>query len=151
MMWGCMTAQGVGLACRIDGNMDAKVYVDILDRAFLGTLRFRKLEVGDIIFQQDDDSKHTSHIARQWFEDHGVEVLEWPAQSPDLNPIEHLWRHLKRQLAGYETEPASVHELWRRVVVEWAEIPAQVCTDLIESMLDRIAAVLEAEGGHTKY
>ena len=151
MMWGCMMAQGVGHACRIDGNMDAQLYTHILGDEFLGTLEHYGLEVDKIVFQQDNDPKHTSRIARQWLEDNGVSVLEWPAQSPDLNPIENLWRHLKRQLAGYSTSPTSVHELWERVEAEWKKIPAQVCIDLIKSMPRRIAAVLKAKGGYTKY
>jgi hypothetical protein len=68
-----------------------------------------------------------------------------------LNPIEHLWGHLKRQLAAYETEPTSTGELWERVETERKRIPAQVCIDLISSMPKRIAAVLKAKGGPTKY
>lgn len=151
MLWGCMTAQGVGYASRINGRMDAQLYTEILGDEFLQTLGNYKLDVDEIILQQDNDPKHTSRIARKWFEDNGVEVLGWPAQSPDLNPIEHLWQHLKWQLASYETEPTSMHELWRRVEVEWYNIPVQVCIDLIESMPRRVAAVLGAKGGYTKY
>jgi transposase len=146
-----MTAKGVGHVCRIDGGMDAQLYTRILDGDFLGTLAYYGLEVGKIIFQHDNDPKHTSHIARQWLEGKGVGVLDWPPQSPDLNPIEHLWHRLKRQLAAYETEPRSMGELWERVEVEWDKIPAQVCIDLIESMASRVAAVLKAKGGYTKY
>ena len=104
-----------------------------------------------IIFQQDNDPKHTSYIARQWFAEKDISVLDWPSQSPDLNPMEHLWHHLKRQLAAYPTEPRNMDELWERVVTEWEKIPAQVCMDLVESMPRRIAAVVEAKGGYTKY
>jgi DDE superfamily endonuclease len=151
MMWGCMTAQGVGYACRINGRMDAQLYTNILDDEFLKTLEWHELEIDKIIFQQDNDPKHTSRLARQWFEDKGVKVLEWPPQSPDLNPIEHLWRHLKRQLAAYPTEARNIDELWERVQTEWEKIPVQVCVDLISSMPRRIAAVLKAKGGYTKY
>ena len=151
MMWGCMTAQGVGYACRINGGLDGKLYTHILEDEFLATLDYYKLEKDKIIFQQDNDPKHTSRIAREWLQDHEVRVLEWPSQSPDLNPIEHLWWHLKRQLAAYETEPTSIDELWERVQAEWEKISAQVCIDLIESMPRRIAAVLRAKGGYTKY
>jgi transposase len=146
MLWGCMTAQGVGYAARIDGRMDAQLYTEILGDDFIKTLRDYKLDVDEIIFQQDNDPKHTSRIARKWFEDNGVEMLEWPAQSPDLNPIEHLWQHLKRQLATYDTEPVSIYELWKRVEIEWYNIPVQVCINLIESMPRRIVSVLKAKG-----
>jgi hypothetical protein len=78
-------------------------------------------------------------------------VLEWPAQSPDLNPIEHLWIHLKKKLAEYETEPNGMLELWERVQAEWNKIPKEVCMGLIESMPRHIAALLKAKGGYTKY
>jgi hypothetical protein len=151
MIWGCMTAQGVGYACRIDGRMDGELYTRILDDELLQSLEFYGLGVDEVVFQQDNDSKHTSQRARQWFDEHGFELLDWPAQSPDLNPIEHLWAHLKRQLAGYDEPPTSIHELWQRVEVEWNKIPAQVCIDLIESMPRRVAAVLAAKGSYTKY
>ena len=151
MMWGCMAAQGVGYACRIDGGLDAQLYTHILEDEFLATLKHYKLEKDKIIFQQDNDPKHTSRIACGWLQDHKVRVLKWPSQSPDLNPIEHLWWHLKRRLAAYDAEPTSIDELWERVEAEWEKIPAQVCIDLIESMPRRIAAVLKAKGGYTKY
>ena len=151
MVWGCMTAQGVGYACRIDGRMDAELYTHILEEEFLQSLEYYGMEVSKIIFQQDNDPKHTSRIAQKWFTDNSVEVLDWPAQSPDLNPIEHLWQHLKRQLATYEADPSSIHELWERVEVEWNKIPPQVCIDLIESMPRCVAAVLKVKGGYTKY
>lgn len=150
-MWGCMTAEGVGYACRIDSTLDAELYTRILDDEFLQTLEYYGMERDDILFQQDNDPKHSSRLARQWFDDHGIEVLPWPAQSPDLNPMEHLWQHLKRQLAAYESDPKSMHELWERVEAEWNKIPAQVCINLIDSMPRRVAAVYKAKGGHTKY
>jgi transposase len=150
-MWGCMTAQGVGHACRIDGNMDAELYTQILEDEFLGTLEYYGLEADKIIFQQDNDPKHTSRAARDWFESHKIAVLDWPAQSPDLNPIENLWHCLKQKLAAYETEPTGIHELWERVEAEWEKIPTELCTELIESIPERIAAVLKAKGGYTNY
>jgi hypothetical protein len=60
MMWGCMTAKGVGYACRIDGNLDSELYTHILDDEFLETLEYYELGRDEIIFQQDNDPKHTS-------------------------------------------------------------------------------------------
>ena len=151
MMWGCMGWKGVGYATRIDGKMDAKLYTDILGDEFLDTLRWYEEKVEDVYFQQDNDPKHTFKLAKKWFKDHDFQVLIWPAQSPDLNPLEHLWNHLKKRLNEYEYPPKGVHELWERVEKEWNAIPKEVVQNLISSMPRRCAAVIKAKGGHTKY
>ena len=73
-----------------------------------------------------------------------MECLLWLAQSPDLNPIEYLWQHLKRILGGYETPPTGILDLWDRVQEVWDKIDPEVCQDLIESMPRRVQAVIEA-------
>ena len=90
---------------------------------------FEKLEVEEEerIFQQDNDPKHTSKKATQWFEDNNIQVLPWPAKSPDLNPIEHLWVHLKKKLREYPTLPKGAHDLWERVAEEWNKITPETC------------------------
>ncbi|KIJ09617.1 hypothetical protein PAXINDRAFT_87233 [Paxillus involutus ATCC 200175] len=77
--------------------------------------------------------------------------MVWPAQSPDLNPIEHAWGYLKRRLAEHEHPPNGMEQLWERIEVEWNKIPAAMCQGLIESMPRRVKAVLKAKGGSTKY
>lgn len=151
MMCGCMTAQGVGWATKIDGGLNGALYVDILDDQLLRTMRDNGLDRRDIIFQHDNDPKHTSLLARKWLSKHSISVLDWPAQSPDLNPIEHLWSYLKRQLTAYASAPRNIDQLWQRVETQWENIPRQKCIDLIESMPRRVAAVLKARGGHTNY
>ena len=94
---------------------------------------------------------HTSKLAQRWFNDHGYTVMKWPAQSADINPIEHLWWHLKRRLAEYEVAPRGVEELWECCQVEWEKIPKEVCQNLIESMPRRVQAIIKAKGGYTKY
>jgi transposase len=151
MVWGCMGWNGVGKLIEVQGIMDAQQYCDILDDGLVES--YEKLEMAEEerIFQQDNDPKHTSKRATQWFEDNDIQVLSWPAQSPDLNPIEHLWVHLKRALQKYPTPPKGVHELWERVEEEWNKIPAETCQKLIESLPRRIRAVIKAKGGHTDY
>ena len=114
---------------------------------------FETLEIKEreCYFPQDNDPKHTSKKAKKWIEDNGIQVLSWPAQSPDLNPIEHLWEHLKQHLHQYETPPKGVHKLWDRVSEEWNAISPEVCQNFIESMPRGIEAVLKAKGGYTKY
>jgi len=151
MVWGCMLWDGPGYACRIDGRMDGDLYTKILEEDLQASLGYYGISAGDVIFQQDNDSKHTCKKAQIWFEDHDFNVLLWPAQSPDLNPIEHLWDYLKRKLGEYEVASSGMLELWKRVEEEWNKIDAEVCHNLIESMPRRVAAVLKAKGGYTKY
>ena len=151
MMWGCMTLKGCRYATKIDGKMDAELYVSILEDELMQSLAFWKKKVKDVVFQQDNDPKHTSKKAKNWLEDHHFKVMVWPAQSPDLNPIEHLWNHLKRKLGEYDTPPKGEGEHWRRVEKEWNEIPDSVCRNLVASMPRRIEAVIKAKGGYTKY
>lgn len=151
MIWGCMGWNGVGRAVKIDGIMDGDLYVAILEDDLKGSMEDLEVEAADIIFQQDNDPKHTCRKAKKWFKDNKIKTMPWPAQSPDLNPIEHLWQHCKSKLAEYENPPKGVLELWERVQDVWDEIDPSVCQKLIESMPRRIEAVIEAKGGHTKY
>jgi DDE superfamily endonuclease len=151
MIWGCMTVHGVGLMCRIEGKMDASLYKEILEDELQGTVDYYGMDREDIVFQQDNDSKHTSRLAQKWFKHNNFKLLDWPAQSPDLNPIEHLWSTLKFRLAAYPTQPEGVEELWKRVEMEWEKIGKEDCLKLINSMPRRIEAVLKAKGGYTKY
>ena len=146
-----MSWDGIGYACRMDGRMDGDLYIQILEDELMLSIKHLGKTPSQVIFQQDNDPKHTCKKARDWFKNHQINVMPWPAQSPDLNPIECLWQHLKRKLGEYEKAPSGVLELWERVEKEWNAIRKEVCQNLIESMPRRIEAVLKAKGGYTKY
>lgn len=78
MFLGCMTAWGIGYGCCIDRQMDAKIYTSILDDYLLPTMKYYKLNRHTAIFQQDNDLKHTSHTAHEWFETNKIDILAWP-------------------------------------------------------------------------
>ena len=149
MLWGCMTYRGVGYACRINGTMDKTLYQSILEDELMRTIEFHDFEANHVIFQHDNDPKHRAKTVQAWLKDQEFDTLLWPSQSPDLNPIEHLWATLKRRLAAYPEPPAGITELWGRVEAEWEAIESGHCQRLIESMPRRIEAVLKARGRWT--
>jgi transposase len=77
--------------------------------------------------------------------------MDWPAQSPDLNPIEHVWHLLKLRLNKYPTRPTREEELERRIHIEWYKITKEECQRYIDSMPAQIKAVIKSKGGPTRY
>ncbi len=148
MLWGCFSAAGTGRLVAIEGKMNAAKYRDILDENLLQSAQ--DLRLGRrFTFQQDNDPKHTAKITKEWLHNNSVTVLEWPSQSPDLNPIEHLWRDLK--MAVHQLLPSNLTELERICKEEWQRIPKSRCEKLAASFPKRLMAVLNQKGASTKY
>jgi transposase len=135
----------------IEDGLDSELYVKILKDNIKTIAEEYEIPFDDLIFQHDNDPKHTSLRARTFLEEEQIKVLFWPANSPDLNPIEHMWAELKRALNGYNTKPTSMKELWERTHTEWYKISKETCQKYIKSMPARIQAVIKAKGGHTTY
>ncbi|KAG2461859.1 TC1A transposase, partial [Polypterus senegalus] len=148
MLYGCFSAAGTGRLVRIKENMTAAMYRDILDKNLLHSAL--DLRLGRrFIFQQDNNPKHTAKISKECLQDNSVNVLEWPSQSPDLNPIEHLWRDLK--MAVHRRFPSNLMELERCCKEEWAKLDKDRCAKLVASYSKRLEAVIAAKGALTKY
>lgn len=105
-----------------------------------------------VFFQHDNATCHASIETKTWLFDMEIDTISWPACSPDLNPIEILWGHLVRLIYKNFKQYNSVEDLRDAAVIDaWAKIPVSYLKNLIISMPDRCAAVLETGGRRTKY
>jgi hypothetical protein len=150
MVWGCFSWWGLGPLVTIEGTLTQKSYKELLKKhkeAISGACG----EDADFWFQQDNAPCHKTNSVKAWMAKNEVRVLPWPAQSPDLNPIEHLWDVLERQIRARNPQPKSLSELKAVLQEEWLKIPQHVYRKLVESMPRRIAAVIESKGMPTRY
>ncbi len=129
-------------------NVTAPVYQDILEDFMLPSAD-QLFKDADFICQQDLAPAHTAKSNKSWLNDHDVGVLDWPANSPDLTPIENLWSIVKRKMRN--KRPNNADELKATLKETWASIPPQQCYKLITSMPRWIEAVIKAKGAPTKY
>lgn len=151
MVWGCINQKGVGPLVKIDGKMRKEDYLKILEENLPVAIKKSGIRAQNIIFQNDNETKHTSKLVSKWLDNQKFEVLKWPPRSPDMNPIENFWSYLKRKLNTYDRAPTSMQEFWDRVQIEWYKIPARNVQIFYESMPRRIAELKKSKGLWTKY
>ncbi len=143
MVWGAMSSAGVGPLCFLRSKVNTAVYQEVLE-LFVLPAADQLYGDADFIFQQDLAPAHSAKATSTWFKDHGIPVLNWPANSPDLNPIENLWGIVKRKMRY--ARPNNAEELKATIRATWALITPEQCHRPINSMPRRIAAVIQAKG-----
>ncbi|KAG1139215.1 hypothetical protein G6F46_005428 [Rhizopus delemar] len=138
MLWGCFTSEGPGYACQIyNGIMNSEVYQEILSTSLKDTMVYYGLNWETSVFQHDNDPKHRLKSTTQWMKDNDIVYIEdWPSQSPDLNPILHIWHHLKLKLNMFDNRATSIHELWQKVKNEWNSFTKEQYIKYIDSIPD---------------
>ena len=127
-------------------TMNTKEYLDTLEAHMLPWYQGRS----NTKFLQDGAPCHKSKKSMTWLAENGVSVMDWPGNSPDLNPIENMWNLMKRRLE--EKQVTSVEMLKEEIINIWiTEVSHEYCEKLARSMPRRLAKVVENQGGHTKY
>lgn len=144
-VWGCFSSRGFGRIFCFKENLNAKRMCNIYKRALLPTARdqFGPASTSWKL-QEDNDPKHTSKLATKWKAENGVQKIDWPSMSPDINPIENVWHLLKmplrkKKLRNYRSLVAAIHR-------EWKALPVDLAGRLVQTMKNRISEVIENKG-----
>ena len=148
MIWGAMSCVGPSGLYFIPPNttMNGPRYVELLKEKLKLHMDIHKCT----IFMQDGAPCHRPKVATDFLKKNKISVLEWPGNSPDLNPIDNLWTIMKDKVA--DKQPSSGKNLKQAIKDVWAtEITQEYCEPLVSSMPRRIQAVIDSKGGHTKY
>jgi transposase len=144
--WGGFCAQGKTSLYCFRENMTGPFYVDILRRHLP---EIREMLGNRWRLQQDNDPKHTSHVAKDFLQENVPAVMDWPSNSPDLNPIENLWAIVKRNVEL--RQPKNIGDLEQFMKEEWEKIPQNIIINLVRSMKERCRLVIEKHGERIPY
>ena len=146
MVWGAITRNGLSAFCLLDGGVTATVYTSVLEEHLLGLLDELPLAESDsYTFQQDNARVHTGLEAQAFFVLSGVEPTDWPPYSPDLSPIENIWRLLKREVR--KRRPRNMQELREAIRSCWQEVVTpERCRALFETMPRKMNEVRRKRG-----
>lgn len=144
MVWGAFSVTGCLELQFTSSRMKSKDYTDVLQMSLVPFIR--QNPATQWVFQQDNARIHVSRETKSWFSSNSIEVLEWPACSPDLNPIENLWGVLVRRVYTENRQFNSVEDLKRAIVEEWNAIDLNLIQNLINSMKTRIFNTILKKG-----
>jgi len=144
--WGGFCIKGTTSLFCFKRIMDGKFYTEILEKQLP---EVRSMLQGRWRLQQDNDPKHKSKIAKEFLNNKVPEVMDWPSNSPDLNPIENLWAIVKRKVEL--RRPKNLSELELFLKEEWENIPNSTLINLVNSMPRRCRDVIEKNGDRISY
>ena len=151
MVWGAFVdSTTLPLVVMPPSRRTAADFVDIVYQPALGPFLEAHDDASSLTLMEDGAPVHRSNAPRIWREEHHLKKLAWPAQSPDLNPIENLWKTLKDEVQT-KSRPKNVDEMQTALHAAWQAVPPSALESLVASMPDRIKAVLAAKGGSTRW
>ncbi len=146
MVWGCINAYGMDSLHVLEGTMNAERYIKVLEQHMFPSRR-RLIQGRPCVFQQNNAKPHTAAITTAWLRSRRVRVLNWPASSPDISPIENIWRIIKEKYLKDE----ALQQLETYIRQEWDQIPTPKLQKLITSMPRRLQTVWKRRGDATPW
>ena len=163
MVWACFWGGKMGGRSElyiIDRDFESKKY-GYSARSYLEVLedQLPRCWVPGLVFMQDNAPIHTANAVKAWFKEIGIPFIDWPPYSPDLNPIEQVWFHLKKKVLELHpelelmsgTSEKDLEALENALIEAWEALPDSLFESLVKSMPRRVKACYKAKGWHTKY
>lgn len=148
MIWGGVSWDATTDLDFIRGTLNSDKYLEILEEFVVPYAPF----IGDqFIPMQDNARPHVARRVTEYLNETHINKMDWPARSPDLNPIEHVWDYLKRKRKDRNQAPITLLELRAAIQEEWQRIPQDFIKTLIESIPNRLQEVIRNRGGNTRY
>ena len=149
-VWGGIIGDRRTPLIRIRRTLTAQTYIeDILTDVVLPFIA--EQHIGRGILQQDNSPVHKSNTVVIFLQENNIEVLPWPAVSPDMNCIEHVWAILGMELLKLKPQPQNSEELFNALLVAWEAIDPQVIRNLTSKMRKRVNWLKQQNGCHTKF
>ena len=148
MFWGCFSKLGLGPLVAIEGSMNSEKYIELLQDHVIPELQ---VAGQPMVFMQDNAPCHKSRATMTFMDENNIELLDWPPQSPDLNPIENLWAIIKAKRKKKFGMPTSRNDLIEQIFSIWDNMDPKIVENLANSANSRILACLKEKGKVTKY
>ena len=141
------SSQGTTPLVRLQTRVNVQIYKNIVQDHVVPIIQ--NSDFDRATFMQDNAPCHKAKVVMSYLSEQDFEIMDWPPQSPDLNPIENLWKTLGVKVT--ERNPTNMEDLWVKLQEEWSKISIEDCQELIRSCSRRCAAVIESKGSFTKY
>jgi len=147
MVWGAFSSRGKSPLIFVTNTINATRYIEVLEDGLLPFMD--ETHPNGAVFQQDNASSHISNDTKEWLFNHAISVMDWPACSPDMNPIENLWGIMSQEVYKNNRQFYYEDDLKEAILHAWDKIPLSTLKNLSASMPKRVLKLFEKKGCET--